>query len=216
MRREQGGAVVAVVLLVGAGCGGGGDSGVAGDEARRGSPQQDAVQYEIGFMTGMIDHHWTGIEMSEPCAAGAIHAQLGELCANIVATQSAEIGQMQQWLLAWYDVEHEPGGGMMMPMAGHLDGLSGPQLEVAFMRMMIPHHLQAVRDASACGARASHGELKELCARIVATQTAEIEQMNGWLCEWYAMCGGGGMGGMGPMGGGSALPERPPAPPSSR
>ena len=33
-----------------------------------------------------------------------------------------------------------------------------------------------------------HEELRELCENIIATQTAEIELMQSWLCHWYGIC----------------------------
>jgi uncharacterized protein (DUF305 family) len=172
----------------------------------------DPATYEIDFMTEMIDHHQMGIEMAEPCVDGATHDDLRRLCDGIVTTQTAEIGQMREWLRAWYATDHEPSSGRMMTaMVERLWSLSGDPLEITFMRMMIPHHLQAVRDADFCTTAAQHQELRELCAGIVATQSEEVESMRGWLCDWYGLCGGcmgpsggpGGGGGMGPMGGGT-------------
>ncbi len=38
---------------------------------------------------------------------------------------------------------------------------------------------------------AYHPELIGLCESIIAAQSAEVEQMEMWLCEWYDHCDGG-------------------------
>lgn len=37
--------------------------------------------------------------------------------------------------------------------------------------------------------RAYHAELRALCENIIVAQSAEIEQMQTWLCQWYGECG---------------------------
>lgn len=39
-----------------------------------------------------------------------------------------------------------------------------------------------------CADRAYHPALVELCKGIIATQSAEVERMQAWLCEWYGRC----------------------------
>ena len=56
------------------------------------------------------------------------------------------------------------------------------------MEMMIRHHRAAVREGERCQERASHEELIALCHNIVTTQSAEIEQMQTWLCQCYGRC----------------------------
>lgn len=70
----------------------------------------------------------------------------------------------------------------------HLSRLSGADFEIAFMDMMIRHHAAAVREGEMCQARAYHAQLIDLCRNIVSTQSAEIAQMETWLCQWYRRC----------------------------
>jgi uncharacterized protein (DUF305 family) len=69
-----------------------------------------------------------------------------------------------------------------------LASLAGAEFEIEFMRSMIRHHEKAITEAESCLDHASHDELLGLCANIVATQSAEIEQMESWLCHWYGRC----------------------------
>lgn len=64
------------------------------------------------------------------------------------------------------------------------DGRAG-RAEVRFMQGMIDHHQMALDMAGHCLERASSEAVLTLCAAVIAAQTPEIEQMQGWLLEWY-------------------------------
>jgi uncharacterized protein (DUF305 family) len=59
--------------------------------------------------------------------------------------------------------------------------------EIGFMEDMIDHHMMAVLMARLCENRQVHEELLMLCQQIEATQTAEIEEMQAWLEDWYGI-----------------------------
>ncbi|HEV7788760.1 MAG TPA: DUF305 domain-containing protein [Pseudonocardia sp.] len=60
------------------------------------------------------------------------------------------------------------------------------QADVTFATEMIPHHAQAVSMSKLAAQQASSPRVKELAARIEATQQPEIDQMSGWLRAWDA------------------------------
>ena len=172
------GAALAAILLAPA----------AGAEAPAGQPE--VAEFEVEFLTGMIDHHQMALHMSELCLDKAVHAELLALCSRISGAQATEIEEMQGWLVDWYGTEHEP---MMDDPAHHaqmmeLEDLSGTGFEIAFLQMMSEHHAMAVEEGVACLSRAGHSELRGLCRAIVATQLREIAQMERWLCRWYGDC----------------------------
>jgi uncharacterized protein (DUF305 family) len=80
-----------------------------------------------------------------------------------------------------------PGGMHDMSMMGDLWKLPPARLEAVFLSMMIPHHQGAIDMAMLVPDRAAHQELKDLAGQIVASQSAEIERMNGWLAAWYGL-----------------------------
>lgn len=59
------------------------------------------------------------------------------------------------------------------------------QFETNFLQMMVSHHAMAVQTGRLCGEKAVHEELRQLCRGIVNDQTREIDQMLGWLRDWY-------------------------------
>ena len=55
--------------------------------------------------------------------------------------------------------------------------------DVAFMRGMIPHHEQALEMAVLVAQRTNLPELGDIAGRIKASQSDEIEFMQGWLAD---------------------------------
>lgn len=153
------------------------------------APGRQTARYEISFMQNMIDHHAMAVEMAELCLTRAIHEELRTTCESIITTQSREIEQMQTWLSEWYGITYEPQMSKQEQRdMQRLASLSGAKFEIAFIEMMIEHHQAAVREASECVEEAYHRPLIRLCERIIAAQSAEIEQFRTWLCEWYGRC----------------------------
>ena len=80
-----------------------------------------AGRAEVRFLEGMIDHHQMALDMANDCLAKATTESVLTLCQNIIEAQTAEIEQMQAWLLAWYNIDYSPMSmndmtGMMMGM----------------------------------------------------------------------------------------------------
>ncbi|MFF5228956.1 DUF305 domain-containing protein [Dactylosporangium sp. NPDC000521] len=53
-----------------------------------------------------------------------------------------------------------------------------------FVRMMIPHHEQAVEMAALAQTKATDPDVRQLAAKMGAAQQAEIATMRGWLAAW--------------------------------
>ena len=153
------------------------------------APAPSAANFEIKFLTDMIDHHHMAVMMGEICVGKAIHEELRSLCQDIIAAQTREIEQMQTWLQQWYEISHEP---EMKPgdmkMMDRLASLSGAAFEIEFMEMMIKHHEKAIKEGRRCLDKAYHAELRSLCENIIRSQSQEIALMQTWLCQWYGRC----------------------------
>lgn len=153
------------------------------------APSRSTANFEIDFMTDMIDHHQMAVETAEICVDKAVHRELRAMCRDIIAAQSAEIQQMQTWLQQWYGVTYQPRmGAGDQKMLERLASMSGADFEIAFMEMMITHHEAAIKEAQQCLDKAGHAELRQLCENIIATQSAEVQQLKTWLCQWYGEC----------------------------
>lgn len=75
--------------------------------------------------------------------------------------------------------------GVMEGMMHTMDGKTGAELEKAFLEEMIVHHEGAVSMAEALIAGTTRPELLTLGREIITAQMKEIEQMKGWLNEWF-------------------------------
>ena len=64
-------------------------TGLAGDD------------FDREFVSEMIVHHQGAIDMANLAAAQAKHQEVKDLANNIVAAQTGEITQMQQWQKQW-------------------------------------------------------------------------------------------------------------------
>ena len=64
---------------------------------------------------------------------------------------------------------------------------SQAKFEIRFMTEMIDHHAMAVAMAMICTNKAVHPELEQLCENVITAQSAEIEQMQTWLRDWYGV-----------------------------
>ncbi|WP_448563037.1 DUF305 domain-containing protein [Trichothermofontia sp.] len=57
--------------------------------------------------------------------------------------------------------------------------------EFDYLAQMIPHHQEAIATAQIILARSQRPEMKQFAQTIIKVQSAEIEQMEAWLKEWY-------------------------------
>lgn len=62
------------------------------------------AEFEVAFMEMMIKHHTKAVKKGEQCLDKAYHADLEQLCQDIIAAQTREIALMESWLCAWYGI----------------------------------------------------------------------------------------------------------------
>lgn len=152
--------------------------------------------FDEAYLADMLAHHEGAVNMAEMIGPGTERAELREFGADIVAVQSKEMLQMQQWQKDWgyeatYGGHASHGGSSGNAMAGHmmdmgesLMGLRGAEFEKRFLELMIEHHQQAVDMSVYAEQNAEHQEVKDLARSIISTQSSEIDQMKRWLSAW--------------------------------
>ncbi len=145
--------------------------------------------FDIAFMKDMLGHHQSAIDMASLAPANANRQEVKNLAASIVADQQREIDEMTGWLRDWYN--EQPTGMMMMgDMQAKIDRpktLKGDEFDKQFLIDMIPHHQDALDMANLVPDRAARAELKTLATNIIISQSREIDQMTGWLNQWYSV-----------------------------
>lgn len=165
------------------------------DEASEGS---SGSKTEQAFLEAMIPHHESAIEMAEVAERRGRHSEVKELAADIISSQSGEIGQMEgiHERLFGEEITPDPGAhhalGLSAEEAGmHEEGAAKLEtaklFDRAFIDEMIPHHRGAVRMAEVVLDDTDDAELRKLAEGIVDAQTREIDAMSDWLGRWYGV-----------------------------
>lgn len=57
--------------------------------------------YDRAFISYMIEHHKSAVDMAKLSAQNAKHDEIKQLSSNIVAAQEKEISEMRQWQTSW-------------------------------------------------------------------------------------------------------------------
>lgn len=155
---------------------------------------------EIGQMRAWAKE-WYGLEIADPMAMmDQMMGRGGHMMpgmhpsGNMPGMQSPGMGSgmpMHSGMPMQGDMPMHPMAEMAMmhdmSMMDSLTKLPPARLEAVFMSQMIPHHQGAIEMARLVPERAAHQELKDLAQTIIESQSAEIDQMNGWLASWYGL-----------------------------
>lgn len=182
---------------------------MSGGAAHRGATPAAMPPFDLAFIDMMEPHHEGAILMSQVALVRAEHPEIKHLAREIITAQKQEQRQMEAWRAAWYPDAQRYGMAAMMAVfdqqmadmgttgdagqMGHMDptadvaklcAANGP-FDLAFMTMMISHHEAAVMMAEVALRAAQHPELKSFARQVIDAQTAEIEQMRGWIAAWY-------------------------------
>lgn len=152
--------------------------------------------FDLQFIDQMTLHHQMAIASSEYMISDSDRPELRKLADDIQKSQSDQIDQMQEWRQRWYPDAGPAygtygmsagmmGAGTMEQMMGDSmqETMGGDATDAMFLSMMIPHHQQAIDMSRQELDRAEHPEIKDLARKIIDEQSAEIEQMQGYLEE---------------------------------
>lgn len=63
-----------------------------------------STPFDQRFMQAMIPHHQSATMMAQMAQQHGEHPEIKQLANDIITAQNKEIGQMRQWLQAWYGV----------------------------------------------------------------------------------------------------------------
>jgi uncharacterized protein (DUF305 family) len=181
---------VCVVVLVAA-CGED-ENAAAPAPAPTEAPRVSGNGIDRGFVTEMVPHHESAVEMAQIAEQRAERPQIRRLSEAIISTQNTEIRQMQglDQQLADAGIERRRLGLDAHAMGMHMDPslLRGAQpFDRAFLDMMIPHHEGAIRMAQRQLERGRNRTVKRLARSIVRAQTKEINQMHNWRIQWFGI-----------------------------
>lgn len=72
------------------------DDMMSGLEGRRGD------DFDQAFLSEMILHHQSAVEMAEAALRYAKHQEIKDMADAIISAQTSEINQMRMWSKSWY------------------------------------------------------------------------------------------------------------------
>jgi uncharacterized protein (DUF305 family) len=196
MRTRRGALLIAVLLMLSAGCGG--NPAPAGESAPRpaGAPVPvagvDFNAADVMFLQMMVNHHNQGLEIVRMSNGRNVRPDVATLAAAIAVTQSDEVASMQQWLGSWgkpptadpADHAHAAHGGMPMTSEAQLAALRSadePAFERTFLNVLVAHQHNAIEMAKSAAEQGINPDARDLADRIVRSRSAQIAQMLGYL-----------------------------------
>jgi uncharacterized protein (DUF305 family) len=148
-------------------------------------------QFDIAWMSQMIQHHKGALEMAQKCVKTCNEPDVQKAAQTIINAQTKEIKQMTGWLKTWYGVVPDKNQMALMrqdmksmmdsSMTGmvSMDGMA--HADKAFLEGMIPHHQGAVDMAKLALTKAAKPELKKFAQQVITDQSKEIKQFQTWL-----------------------------------
>jgi uncharacterized protein (DUF305 family) len=152
-----------------------------------------AQPFELRFLDQMVPHHQMAVHSAQMMIAGSERPELRDLAQRIIGAQQAEIEQMGQWRAAWFpDAAPAPSMTMMGGQGGMMGGQGGmtgdqAQMDRLFLEMMIPHHEAAISMARHALEESQRPEIRTLAEAIISSQSAEIEEMRGYLRDFFGV-----------------------------
>lgn len=163
------------------------------------------VNYDLRFIDAMIPHHQGAIVMAKAALQQSQRSEIKTLAQAIITAQSREINQlMQPWRQSWYPsaaatpMAYDRQQGKMLPMSASQKssmmmatdlGTADAQFDLRFINAMIPHHEGAIVMAKDALNKSKRPEIQQLAREIIASQQAEIAQMQKWRRQWYGKSG---------------------------
>ncbi len=141
---------------------------------------------DVMFLQMMIPHHQQAIDISNLAMKSSQDPELLALAKIIARDQAAEILQMKAWLKdagASEDMGHSMDGMGGMLSADELSALqaaSGKAFDILWLKGMTDHHDGAIHMTQMIE-DAQNAEIKAFGEKVIADQSAQIEQMKAML-----------------------------------
>jgi uncharacterized protein (DUF305 family) len=168
-------------------------------------PSRDSV--DVGFSQDMAMHHLQGVQMANIARDKSTSPEIRQLAFDIESTQLEQIGRMKGWLFLWGQPEQSVDGNHMkwMESSAHshseaageaempgmassaelakLRSLSGNELDVYFLQLMMRHHVGGAPMAEYAAKHAGENVVRVLAEGMLKSQTAEVEYMRDLLTQ---------------------------------
>ncbi|WP_312880650.1 DUF305 domain-containing protein [Actinokineospora xionganensis] len=168
-----------------------------------------AESVDVGFAQDMQVHHLQAVTMANWARDHTQDLSVKSLAFDIEQTQLGQIGAMSGWLDIWGQPEQAPEPGYMAWMAGGSHGhtteasggvktmpgmatsqeiaklrtLTGRELDVYFLQLMLRHHAGGLDMARYASENAATSQVRNLSEKILKGQANEIKVLESMLAE---------------------------------
>ena len=161
---------------------------------------------DVAFASGMLQHHAQALSMVDLTLERPLDPDVTELAEQVRAAQAPEIETFTDWLTEWDEEipetmrDHSNAGHDMGDMGDSMEGMDtdmpgmmsaedmnglqdapDDEFQTVWLEMMVEHHKGAVEMAQAQTEDGQYQPAIDLAEDIIASQTAEIETMEGLL-----------------------------------
>lgn len=146
------------------------------------------ANYDLRFIDAMTPHHGGAVVMAKEALQKSKRPEIKKLATDIISAQNKEISELKEWRTAWYPKASATSmaDDQMKDMAMSMDlGAADSEFDLRFINAMIPHHQGAVVMAQDALNKSKRPEIQKLAKDIIASQKAEIAQMEQWRKAWY-------------------------------
>lgn len=137
--------------------------------------------FEQAFLSMMLPHHQSAIEMSRAVLATTTDADVRALAEAIISAQEKEIETMQGLLTELGGTNLAAQAMMSQSMDSMMTTMNGAgqaaDTDKVFLEAMVEHHLSAIDMASQALRKASNPQTLTLAANIVSSQAIEVLQI---------------------------------------
>ncbi|WP_197321617.1 DUF305 domain-containing protein [Saccharomonospora sp. NB11] len=175
------------------------------------SPVPQAGSVDVGFAQDMSTHHLQAVTMANWARDHSDDPAVRQLAFDIASVQLEQVGRMKGWLMMWGQPEeplgepmtwmsgpqghHHGSGGHTTTEDGRMPGmateeelatmrsLSGRELDVQFLQLMLRHHQGGVDMAQYGHDHASMPAVRTLAKSMLVSQGAEMDTMRTMLEE---------------------------------
>ncbi len=117
--------------------------------------------------------------------AGLTAVTAGAIAIPFISSSSSANPFQQAGRPGWQMPMNWGQGPMQRGHQQHMMQMMQANNEFEFLSLMIPHHEEAIATAQRVLEYSDRPEMREFAQDIIDVQTAEIEQMESWLVEWY-------------------------------
>lgn len=151
---------------------------------RMGPGMMESVDSEYEFLIKMIPHHEEAVANAKILRDNTNREEMRKFAKDIIEVQTQEIEEMEKYLAEWYP--DRTNNYQYQPMMGDYEGLTGEELDQAFLEDMIFHHMGAVMMSQQLIMQGldEQQEVYLLARSIRDSQRQEIFMMRDWLDDW--------------------------------